>query len=263
MRHALVTGGARGIGLSVAESLLAAGFRVTATYLTTRPPFPAGGSLAWVECDMTDRSRVDELMSRIDPVDVVVANAAVLCDRSVISMTDQQFAHVLDVNVGGAMRVVRQVVPSMVERRWGRIIAISSVAAQLGSAGQAAYVTSKAAMSGWMAELAVQVASDGITANTVAPGPIDTELTRSLGSRRRADLLAATPAGRLGSPREVAEVVGFLASDAAAFVTGAVIPVDGGLSISGRWGRRSGGPLVSGPSDRAVEDGHGEGSEAW
>lgn len=237
MRHALVTGAARGIGRATVEVLREAGLRVTATYRSTPPPAGLDAGVQWRPCDVRDVEQVDALVASLDPVDVVVANAAVLRDGLTVTMTDEQFADVLRTDLGGAMRLTGRVLPGMTERGWGRIVAVSSAGAILGSAGQANYVTAKAALNGWVGGLAVEVAAEGVTVNAVAPGPIDTELLASLDSKRRAALASVVPMGRMGTPREVASVIAFLVSDDASFVTGAVIPIDGGLVRGGLWGR--------------------------
>lgn len=230
-----MTGGARGIGLAVVDALVEAGAAVVATHLTTVPPDRAG--VTWVRVDVTDPSALDALVADHGPFAVIVANAATLRDRTTAGMTDDDFSTVIDTDLGGAARVVRRALPAMVDAGWGRIVAITSAGALLGSAGQANYAVAKAALNGWVGGLAVEVARQGITVNAVAPGPIDTELLRDLSPRRLEGLRSVVPAGRLGLPSEVAALVRFLVSDEAGFVTGTVIPIDGGLSRGGLWGR--------------------------
>jgi len=235
-RRALVTGGARGIGRAVVTRLLEDRFEVSATYHLTPPPTDLD-AVGWHSCDVADFDSVSAVVARAGDVDVLVANAAVLRDGLSANMTDEQFLDVVQTDLGGAVSMARAVLPGMIQRRWGRIIGISSAGALLGSAGQANYITAKAALNGWVAGLAVEVAAYGVTANVVAPGPIDTELLRSMDPKRREALASVVPARRMGTPSEVAAVVAFLASESAGFVTGAVIPVDGGLSRGGLWGR--------------------------
>lgn len=240
-RVALVTGGARGIGRAVVEALAAGGHRVVATHRTTPVPPELAGVATWRKLDVTDRRAVTDLVAEIEatlgPVEVVVANAAVLADGMSATMTDEQFGEVLHTDLGGAVHVVRAVLGGMVERGFGRVVAITSVGAVLGSAGQANYATAKAALNGWVGGLAVEVAEAGVTVNAVAPGPIRTELLESLDERRLEALRSVVPARRLGEPADVAALVAFLASDAAGFITGTLIPVDGGLTRGGLWGR--------------------------
>ncbi len=231
-RVALVTGGNRGIGLACARALAARGDRVAVTYRSAPPDEP--GLLA-VRCDQTDTDQVEAAVAEVEaalgPVEVLVANAGMADDGLALSMTDERFAGVLDANLHGTFRVVRRVSRSMLRKKRGRIVLISSVVAFAGAAGQVNYAASKAGLVGLARSLARELGSRSITTNVVAPGFVDTDMTASLPEARRAELLAQIPLGRYATPEEVAAVVEFLTSDAAGYVTGAVVPVDGGLGM--------------------------------
>lgn len=236
-RTALVTGGAKGIGLACARGLAADGHRVA---VTTRHPDVAGDGLEGllvVACDVTDPVSVDAAFDRVEaelgPVEVLVSNAGVTADGLVLRMDDEAFATVLDTNLAGSFRVARRAVRRMIRARWGRIVLMGSVVGAAGQAGQANYAASKAGLVGLARSLARELASRSITVNVVAPGPVDTDMLAAVGDERRELIGAAVPLGRLGEPDEVAAAVRFLASDGAAYVTGAVLPVDGGLGMGG------------------------------
>lgn len=228
-RVALVTGGNRGIGLACARALADAGFAVA---VTTRGHEVEG--FTSVRCDQTDPAQVDaaiaEVEERLGPVGVLVANAGITRDGLALAMGDQAFADVVETNLTGTFRVVRRCAKGMLRARWGRIVLIGSVVGLLGSGGQVNYAASKAGLVGMARSLARELGSRGITANVVAPGFVETDMTAELGEERKAAILAQVPLGRLAQPEEVAGVVAWLASDAAAYVTGAVIPVDGGIA---------------------------------
>ena len=234
-RRALVVGAAQGIGRAVAARLVADGHRVVATHHRTRPEPLAG--VGYEACDIRVPAQVDELFAAADragdPFDVVVANAAVLRDRMVTRMSDDDFAAVVDVNLRGTFRVVRAAAERMAARRWGRIVLVSSVGGWVGAPGQANYAATKTGLLGLARAVAREVGPRSVTVNLVAPGIVDTELLGQVGGRVRERWLAMVPAGRMGTPAEVAATVAFLASDRAAFVTGAVVPVDGGLLVRG------------------------------
>jgi len=234
-RVVLVTGGARGIGLACARALVDAGHRVAITYRSAPPRDDDAVGLYCVACDVTDASQVDAAFEAVEaelgPVEVLVANAGITNDMLVLRMDDAAFASVVDTNLAGGFRTARRAVQKMMRARWGRIIFISSVVGATGQAGQANYAASKAGLVGLARSLAREFASRQITVNVVAPGPIATEMTASLSEDRQAAITDAVPLGRFGTPDEVAATVRFLASDDAAYITGAVLPVDGGLGM--------------------------------
>ena len=230
-RSTLVTGGNRGIGLAIARRLAADGYAVT---VASRSGAQVPG-LATVACDVRDVASVDEAFTRTEtgqgPVEVLVANAGVTHDQLLALMSEDDFTSVIDTNLAGAYRVARRAVRGMMRLRRGRLIFISSVVGLLGSGGQANYAASKAGLIGLARSLARELGSRNITSNVVAPGFVDTDMTAVLPDERKAAILAQVPLGRLASADEVAAAVAFLASDAAAYITGAVIPVDGGLGM--------------------------------
>ncbi len=230
-RSALVTGGNRGIGLAIARRLAAAGDAVT---VTSRSGADVPG-LAVASCDVRDTASVDAAFAAAEaahgPVEVLVANAGITRDQLLALMSEDDFAAVLDTNLTGAYRAARRAVRGMIRLRRGRIIFISSVVGLLGSGGQANYAASKAGLIGLARSLARELGSRHITVNVVAPGFVDTDMTAALGEDRKAAILASVPLGRYASADEVAATVAFLASDDAAYITGALIPVDGGLGM--------------------------------
>jgi 3-oxoacyl-[acyl-carrier protein] reductase len=230
-RSALVTGGNRGIGLAIARRLAVGGAAVT---VTSRSGEQVEG-LATVTCDVRDAASVDEAFAKVEaeqgPADVVVANAGITRDQLLALMSEDDFTAVLDTNLTGAYRVARRAVRPMMRMRRGRLIFISSVVGLLGSGGQANYAASKAGLVGLARSLARELSSRNITCNVVAPGFVDTDMTAVLPDERKAAILAQVPLGRLASAEEIAGVVAFLAGDDAGYITGAVIPVDGGLGM--------------------------------
>jgi 3-oxoacyl-[acyl-carrier protein] reductase len=230
-RTVLITGGNRGIGFSLAEEFLAAGHRVAVTARSGAGP---AGSLT-VHADVTDGESLDrafaEVESKLGPIEILVANAGITRDTLVLRMTDEDFDAVVDTNLGGAFRVVKRATKGMLKAKFGRIILISSVVGLYGSAGQVNYSASKSALVGMARSLTRELASRNITANVVAPGFIETDMTAELPEEQQAEYKRNIPAGRFATPDEVAKVCVWLASDDAAYISGAVIPVDGGLGM--------------------------------
>ena len=230
-RSVLVTGGNRGIGLAIARRLAAGGDQVT---VTSRSGDPVPG-LSVVRCDVTDAASVDAAFAQAEaehgPVEVLVSNAGITQDQLLALMKEEDFAGVVDTNLTGAYRVAKRAVRGMMRQRRGRLIFMSSVVGLLGSPGQANYAASKAGLVGLARSLARELALRNITANVVAPGFVDTDMTAALPEERKKDIVASIPLARYGTADEVAGVVAFLASEDGGYITGAVIPVDGGLGM--------------------------------
>jgi 3-oxoacyl-[acyl-carrier protein] reductase len=230
-RSVLVTGGNRGIGLAIARALAADGDAVAITHRSGEPP----EGLFGVRCEVTDTASVDAAFSAVEehqgPVEVLVANAGVTRDQLLMRMSDEDFAAVVDTNLTGAFRCVRRASKGMIRLRRGRIVLISSVVGLYGSPGQVNYAASKAGLVGIARSVTRELGGRGITANVVAPGFIETDMTAQLSDDTRAAYVKAIPAGRFARAEEVAAAVRFVASDAAAYISGAVIPVDGGLGM--------------------------------
>ncbi|MDQ4033177.1 MAG: 3-oxoacyl-ACP reductase FabG [Actinomycetota bacterium] len=234
-RSVLVTGGNRGIGLAIAHAFAKQGDRVAVTHRGTNVPEGLAPELLPVRCDVTDGAAVDAAFAEVEgihgPIEVLISNAGITDDTLLLRMTEEQFARVLDTNLTGAYRVAKRAVKSMLRARRGRMVFISSVVALSGGAGQVNYAASKAGLIGIARSIARELGSRSITANVVAPGYVDTDMTAALSQARREEILASIPLRRQASPEEVAAVVTFLASDAAGYITGAVLPVDGGLGM--------------------------------
>lgn len=230
-RTVLVTGGNRGIGYAIAEEFLAQGHRVAVTARSGEGP---AGSLT-VRADVTDAASIDAAFGQVEaelgPVEVVVANAGITKDTLLMRMSDEEFDSVVETNLGGAFRVVKRASKGMLKARWGRIVLISSVVGLYGSAGQVNYAASKAGLVGMARSITRELGARGITANVVAPGFIETDMTAALPEAQQAEYKRNIPAGRFASPNEVARVVTWVAGDDAGYVSGAVIPVDGGLGM--------------------------------
>jgi beta-ketoacyl ACP reductase len=227
-RSVLVTGGNRGIGLAIAQRLAADGHKVAVTHRGSGAP----DGLFGVECDVTDNDAVDRAFKAVQgPVEVVVSNAGVSADAFLIRMTEERFEKVIDANLTGAFRVVQRASRSMQRKRFGRLIFIGSVSGSWGIGNQANYAASKAGVIGMARSIARELSKANVTANVVAPGYIDTDMTRSLDERIQEGALDFIPAKRVGTAAEVAGVVSFLASEDASYISGAVIPVDGGMGM--------------------------------
>jgi 3-oxoacyl-[acyl-carrier protein] reductase len=230
-RSVLVTGGNRGIGRAIAEAFVSAGDQVAVTYRSGEPP----EGMLGVRCDVTDADSVEAAFAEVEaahgPVEVLVANAGVTRDTLVLRMSEDDWATVLDTNLTGSFRVAKRAAKGMLRLRRGRLIFISSVVGLLGSAGQVNYAASKAGLVGMSRSLARELGSRSITANVVAPGFIETDMTAVLPDEQQAAYREQIPLGRMGTTAEIANAVTWLASDNAGYVTGAVIPVDGGLGM--------------------------------
>ena len=230
-RTVLVTGGNRGIGYAIAERFIADGHRVA---VTTRSGSGPEGALT-VTADVTDGASLDVAIAHVEaelgPLEVVVANAGITKDTLLLRMTDEDFEEVINTNLSGVFRVVKRSIKSMMKQRFGRIIFISSVVGLYGSPGQVNYAASKSGLVGFARSLTRELGARGITTNVVAPGFIDTDMTKALPPEQQDAYLMSIPAGRFATPAEVAAAVAWLASDEAAYISGAVIPVDGGLGM--------------------------------
>ena len=230
-RVVLITGGSRGIGLACAQRFAQLGDKVAVTYNSSPPPPEFFG----VKCDVTDTAQVDAAFKAVEehfgPVEILVSNAGITKDTLLLRMSEADFSNVVDANLTAAFRVVKRATQGMLKARKGRIILMSSVVGLLGSAGQANYAASKAGLVGFARSMARELGSRSITVNVVAPGPVATDMTAALGEDRLKELTSAVPLNRMATPEEIAGVVAFLAGDDGAYITGAVIPVDGGLGM--------------------------------
>jgi 3-oxoacyl-[acyl-carrier protein] reductase len=227
----LVTGGNRGIGLAIARAFAEQGDQVAVTHRGSGAP---DGLLA-VRCDVTDEAAVDAAFTEIEekngPVEVLVSNAGITDDTLLMRMSEEQFTRVVDANLTGAYRVARRAVRNMVRARSGRMVFISSVVGTLGAPGQANYAASKAGLIGFARSLARELGTRSITANVITPGYVETDMTSAMTEKRRGEIRNAIPMARFAQAEEIAAAATWLASDGAAYVTGAVIPVDGGVSM--------------------------------
>ena len=229
-RSVLVTGGNRGIGLATARALAAQGHRVAVTYRSAPPD-----DLLGVRCDVTSVEDVDRAFTEVEaahgPVEVLVSNAGVTDDGLLLRMSEQSFTDVLDTNLTAAYRVAKRASRAMLKARWGRLVFVSSVVGLSGAAGQVNYAASKSGLVGLSRSIARELGSRGITSNVIAPGYVETDMTAGFAEDRREELLRSVPLGRPASADEIAAVIAFLAGDGASYVTGAVLPVDGGLGM--------------------------------
>jgi 3-oxoacyl-[acyl-carrier protein] reductase len=232
-RSVLVTGGNRGIGLAIATAFAAQGDQVAVTHRSPVDDLP--GELFPVQCDVTDAAAVDAAFTAVEekhgPVQVLVSNAGITDDGLLMRMSEESFTSVIDTNLTAAFRVAKRASRGMLRARGGRMVFVSSVVGLLGSAGQVNYAAAKAGLVGLARSVARELGSRGITANVVAPGFVDTDMTRKLSEDRRKEILGQVPLGRYASTDEIAAAVTWLASDTAGYITGAVIPVDGGLGM--------------------------------
>ncbi|HEX4705566.1 MAG TPA: 3-oxoacyl-ACP reductase FabG [Pseudonocardiaceae bacterium] len=230
-RSVLVTGGNRGIGLAIATAFAAQGDKVAVTHRGSGAP----DGLLGVRCDVTDSAQVDAAFTEVEaahgPVEVLVSNAGIVDDTLLIRMSEDQFTKIVDANLTGSFRVAKRASRAMLRARWGRMVFISSVVALMGSPGQVNYAASKAGLVGMARSIGRELGSRNITANVVAPGFVATDMTEDLSEDRKKAILEQVPLGRYATLDEVAAAVTFLASDGAAYITGAVIPVDGGLGL--------------------------------
>jgi 3-oxoacyl-[acyl-carrier protein] reductase len=230
-RVVLITGGSRGIGLACAQHFESLGDKVAITYNSTKP----ANDFFAIKCDVTSQVEVDAAFAAVEEkfgaVQVLVSNAGITKDLLLLRMNENDFTSVINANLSGAYRVCKRATQGMLRAKSGRIILMSSVVGLLGSAGQVNYAASKAGLVGLARSLARELGSRSITVNVVAPGPVETDMTAALTDEQRAKMLDAVPLGRIATPQEIAGVVAFLASQHAGYITGAVIPVDGGLGM--------------------------------
>jgi 3-oxoacyl-[acyl-carrier protein] reductase len=231
-RTVLVTGGNRGIGLSIARAFAKQGDRVAITHRGSGVP---DGDLFGVQCDITDPAAVDAMFTTVEaelgPVEVLVANAGITDDTLLLRMTEEQFGRVLETNLTGSWRCAKRASMKMLRAKWGRIVFISSVVGLSGGAGQTNYAASKAGLVGLARSISRELGTRNITANVVTPGYVETDMTAGLSEELKQQYLKQIPAGRFAQPEEVAAAVTWLAGDSAGYVTGAVIPVDGGVGM--------------------------------
>ncbi len=237
-RVVLITGGATGIGAATAKALLLAGHQVAVTYHTRNAGDELtsfGNQFYQTHCELTDPTSIDSAISEVEaifgPVEILIANAGATDDTLLLRMSEAAWAKTLDTNLTGAFRLTKRVLPQMIRQRWGRIVFVSSVIAGMGAPGQANYAASKAGLTGFARSLAREVASRNITVNIVAPGAVETAMTQDLTEKRQTEMLASIPMGRVAKPDDISGAISFLTSDEANYITGVVLPIDGGLSM--------------------------------
>lgn len=230
-RSVLVTGGNRGIGLGIAQAFAAAGHKVAVTHRGSGAP----DGLLGVQCDVTDTESVDAAFKEVEqahgPVEILVSNAGITQDTLLLRMKEDQFSSVLDANLTGSYRVAKRAASKMLRARFGRLIFIGSVVGLMGNPGQANYAASKAGLVGLARSIARELGSRGITANVIAPGFVNTDMTAELSEDQQQQILSQVPLGRYAEVQEIADTAVFLGSESAGYITGAVIPIDGGLGM--------------------------------
>ena len=232
-RVVLITGGNRGIGLATAKTFASKGNKVAITYRETPPNGIEELGIHSFSCDVTDQEHVNKAFKEVEEtlgtVEILVANAGITRDALTARTTDQDFSEVLDTNLTGAFRTAKQALRGMMKNRWGRIIFVSSLSGRIGQVGQSSYAASKSALLGLSRSLAKEYASRNITVNVVAPGAVKTDMLEKLSDDQIEEYIESIPLGRLGEPQEIGEIIAFLSSENASYITGSVIPVDGGL----------------------------------
>jgi len=232
-RVVLITGGNRGIGLATAKTFASKGNKVAITYRETPPDGIEELGIHSFSCDVTDQEHVNKAFKEVEEtlgtVEILVANAGITRDALTARTTDQDFSEVLDTNLTGAFRTAKQALRGMMKNRWGRIIFVSSLSGRIGQVGQSSYAASKSALLGLSRSLAKEYASRNITVNVVAPGAVKTDMLEKLSDDQIEEYIKSIPLGRLGEPQEIGEIIAFLSSENASYITGSVIPVDGGL----------------------------------
>ena len=232
-RVVLITGGNRGIGLATAKVFAAKGNKVAITYRDTPPDVIKDFGIQSYSCDVTDEEHIDKTFKEVEEtlgtVEILIANAGITRDSLAARTSNADFSEVLDTNLTGAFRTAKKALRGMMKNRWGRVIFVSSLSGRIGQIGQSSYAASKAALVGLSRSLAKEYASRDITVNVVAPGAIKTDMLEKLSEDQIKEYIKSIPLGRLGKPEEIGEIIAFLSSEHASYITGSVIPVDGGL----------------------------------
>ena len=232
-RVVLITGGNRGIGLATAKVFAAKGNKVAITYRDTPPDGMEDFGIHSYSCDVTDEEHIDKTFKEVEEtlgtVEILIANAGITRDSLAARTSNADFSEVLDTNLTGAFRTAKKALRGMMKNRWGRVIFVSSLSGRIGQIGQSSYAASKAALVGLSRSLAKEYASRDITVNVVAPGAIKTDMLEKFSENPINEYIKSIPLGRLGKPEEIGEIIAFLSSEHASYITGSVIPVDGGL----------------------------------